>query len=188
MLKSRTAWALTMLFAFQSFQAYDAFGWFAKLMSSHGISQGTAGWMVAVLNAIGIPISILVPVVPSRWHRRLLVGLCACATTAYLGLSIAPVAGAWVWMVIAGIGLGTFPLTLTLIGLRSRVPVTTASLSAFVQSIGYVLAGSGPLLFGVLHGATEGWTWPLISMLAAVAAVLVAGWFACAPRYVDDEL
>lgn len=188
MLKSRTAWAVTMLFAFQSFQAYDAFGWFAKLMSSHGVSQGAAGWMVAVLNAIGIPISILVPVVPVRWHRRLVVGLCGCSTTAYLGLWFAPVAGAWVWMVISGIGLGMFPLTLTLIGLRSRVPATTASLSAFVQSIGYVLAGTGPLMFGVLHGATRGWAWPLVSMLVAVAGALVAGWFACAPRYVDDDL
>ena len=188
MLASRTAWALTLLFAFQSFQAYVAFGWFAKLMSSHGVSQNAAGWMMAVLSAVLIPISIVVPVVPVRWHRRLVVGLCACSTTAYLGLWFAPVSGAWVWMVISGIGLGMFPLTLTLIGLRSRVPATTASLSAFVQSIGYVLAGSGPLLFGVLHGATGGWAWPLVSMLVAVAGALVAGWFACAPRYVDDDL
>jgi CP family cyanate transporter-like MFS transporter len=84
--------------------------------------------------------------------------------------------------------MGLFPLTLTLIGLRSRIPATTASLSAFVQAIGYVLAGGGPLLFGVLHGATEDWTLPLVSMLAAVVIALVAAWFACAPRYVDDEL
>jgi CP family cyanate transporter-like MFS transporter len=188
MLGSRTAWALTIMFAFQSFQAYDAFGWFAKLMTAHGVGESAAGWMVALLSAMLIPMSILAPLTPARWHRRVVLGLCACSAAAYLGLLLAPVGGAWVWMVLAGIGLGLFPLSLTLIGLRSRSPATTASLSAFVQAIGYVLAGSGPLLFGVLHGATAAWTLPLVSMLVAVAIALTAAWFACAPRYVDDEL
>jgi CP family cyanate transporter-like MFS transporter len=188
MLRSRTAWAVTLMFAFQSFQAYVAFGWFAKLMSSHGVGKSAAGWMVAVLSLMLIPSSIIVPLTPMRWHRRLVLGLCGCSAVAYLGLSLAPVAGAWVWMVLAGIGTGMFPLALTLIGLRSRAPTTTASLSAFVQSIGYVLAGSGPLLFGVLHGATGHWTLPLVSMLVAIALTLCAAWFACAPRCVDDEL
>jgi CP family cyanate transporter-like MFS transporter len=188
MLRSRTAWAVTIMFAFQSFQAYDAFGWFAKLMTAHGVRESAAGWMVAVLSAMLIPMSILAPLAPARWHRRVVLGLCGCSTAAYLGLWLAPVSGAWAWMVLAGIGMGLFPLTLTLIGLRSRVPATTASLSAFVQAIGYVLAGSGPLLFGILHGATGAWTLPLVSMLAAVAIALIAAWFACAPRYVDDEL
>jgi CP family cyanate transporter-like MFS transporter len=176
------------MFAFQSFQAYDAFGWFAKLMTAHGVGESEAGWMVAVLSAMLIPMSIAAPLTPARWHRQVVLGLCGCSTAAYLGLWLAPVGGAWVWMVLAGIGMGLFPLTLTLIGLRSRVPATTASLSAFVQAIGYVLAGSGPLLFGILHGATGTWTLPVVSMLAAVAIALVAAWFACAPRYVDDEL
>jgi CP family cyanate transporter-like MFS transporter len=188
MLGSRTAWALTIMFAFQSFQAYDAFGWFAKLMTAHGVGESAAGWMVAVLSAMLIPMSIVAPLTPARWHRRVVLGLGGCSIAAYLGLWLAPVGGAWLWMVLAGSGLGLFPLTLTLIGLRSRTPATTASLSAFVQAIGYVLAGSGPLLFGVLHGATGAWTLPLVSMLAAVAIALAAGWFACAPRYVDDEL
>jgi MFS transporter, CP family, cyanate transporter len=188
MLGSRTAWAVTIMFAFQSFQAYDAFGWFAKLMTAHGVGESAAGWMVAVLSAMLIPMSIVAPLAPARWHRRVVLGLCGCSTVAYLGLWLAPVGGAWLWMVLAGIGMGLFPLTLTLIGLRSQVPATTASLSAFVQAIGYVLAGSGPLLFGILHGATGDWTLPLMSMLAAVAIALVAAWFACAPRYVDDEL
>ena len=54
-------------------------------------------------------------------------------------------------------GSGQFPLALTKIGLRSREAETTAALSAFVQSIGYIVAGSGPLLFGVLNDVTGGW-------------------------------
>lgn len=185
---SRVAWAVTILFAFQSFQAYIAFGWFAKLMSSHGVGEATAGWMVAVLSAMTIPASIATPLVPQRWHRQLFGALGACNVAAYLGLWLAPVGGAWAWMVLAGIGLGMFPLVLTLIGLRSRVAETTASLSAFAQSIGYVISGSGPLLFGVLHDTTGGWGLPIMLLFVSLGIALFAAWFAAAPRYVDDDL
>jgi CP family cyanate transporter-like MFS transporter len=188
MLGSRTAWALTIMFASQSFQAYDMVGWFAKLMSSHGVDAGTAGAMVAVLGAVLIPVSLAVPLVPPRRHRTLAFGLGACSIVAYLGLWLAPVEGAWAWMVLAGTGGGMFPLVLTMIGLRSRVTATTASLSAFVQSIGYILAGSGPLLFGILHGATGSWDASLVSMMVALALSVAAAWSASTPRYVDDEL
>jgi MFS transporter, CP family, cyanate transporter len=81
-----------------------------------------------------------------------------------------------------------FPLSLTMIGLRARTSETTAALSAFVQAIGYVVAGAGPLLFGVLYGATNAWTLPLAALFVALAVAFGAGWLACRPSYVDDEL
>ena len=48
----------------------------------------------------------------------------------------APRGGAWVWAVLVGIGTTTFPLILTLIGLRARTPEGTAALSGFAQSVG----------------------------------------------------
>ena len=81
-----------------------------------------------------------------------------------------------------GIGSGMFPLALTMIGMRSADPATVASLSAFVQSIGYVIAGLGPLLFGVLHGATGSWTLPLALLWISLGFALACGWWAAAPR------
>ncbi|MGH8962616.1 MAG: CynX/NimT family MFS transporter [Jatrophihabitantaceae bacterium] len=188
LLRSPTAWALTIFFAFQSFQAYIAFGWFAKFLHEHGISHGTAGWMVALLAALSIPVSMVVPRVAPGRHRAVIVALTACYLVAYLGLALAPVGGAWLWMVLSGIGSGMFPVALTMIGLRTRTAETTAALSAFVQAIGYIVAGTGPLLFGVLYGATRSWTLPLALLFIALAIALVAGWFAAAQRYVDDEL
>ena len=188
LLRSRTAWLLTLLFAFQSFQAYIAFGWFAKLLKAHGISSGTAGAMVAVLAAMSIPISTIVPNVSPRHHRTVVMALSACYLVAYVGLAVAPAGGAWAWMVLTGIGSGTFPLVLTMIGLHARTAETTAALSAFVQAIGYIVAGSGPLLFGVLYGATNHWGWPLVLLFAALAVSIVSGWLVSRPSYVDDEL
>lgn len=184
---SRIAWMVTLFFAFQSVQAYIAFGWFERFLSAHSISASTAGWMVALLSAMGIPMSMIAPVVPIRHHRPLVVVLGGCFATAYAGLLFDP-AGAWIWMVLAGIGGGMFPLSLTLIGYRTRSAEMTASLSAFAQSIGYVIAACGPLLFGVLHGATGGWAAPFGVLWAAVILATVTGWMASTPRTVDDDL
>ena len=185
---SRTAWSLTAFFGFQSMQAYIAFGWFAKFLHAQGIAPHTAGWMVAVYSAVSIPVSMIVPTFASTRPRAMLTLLCACSLVGYAGMATAPNGGAWVWMVLVGIGAGTFPFALVMIGLRSRHAESTAALSSFVQSIGYVISGLGPLLFGVLYGWTRQWALPLALLFAALALTYLAGWAATRERFVDDEL
>jgi MFS transporter, CP family, cyanate transporter len=185
---SRTAWILTAFFGMQSMQAYITFGWFERFLHAHGLSASTAGWLVALLSALGIPTSMVAPNVPQRYHRLMIHVLALCFAGAYIGLGVAPVGGAWVWMVLSGIGNGMFPVALTMIGLRSRAPETTGALSAFVQAIGYIVAGAGPLLFGVLYGATGSWVLPLALLWVALVLAWITGLLACTHRYVDDEL
>jgi MFS transporter, CP family, cyanate transporter len=84
--------------------------------------------------------------------------------------------------------MGTFAMVLTLLGLRARTPESTAALSTVTQGVGYVLAGVGPLLVGVLRGITGGYTGMFVLVFAGVALLLVTGWGVCRERYVDDEL
>lgn len=186
--RSRTAWALTVFFAAQSIQAYIGFGWFVRFFVDHGVSHATAGAMVAALTAVGIPVSLVAPRVPPSRQRALVMFFGGCSLIAYLGLAIAPVGGAWVWVILIGVGYGMFPVSLLLIALRSRTAPTTAALSAFVQVIGYVVAGCGPLLFGALFGATGSWALPLTVLFVALAFSVIAAWPSTADRYVDDEL
>ena len=186
--RSRTAWALTVFFAAQSMQAYIGFGWFARFLVDHGITHATAGAMLAALTAVGIPVSLVAPRVPPSRQRLLLMFFGLCSLAAYIGLAVAPVGGAWVWMVLTGIGYGMFPVSLLLIAMRTRTAAMTAALSAFVQVIGYVVAGCGPLLFGALFGATGSWALPLTVLFVALAFSVAAAWPSTANRYVDDEL
>ena len=188
LLHSRTAVVLMLFFGFQSAQAYIAFGWYARFLHEHAISSATAGAMVALYSGVSIPVSMIVPSVHQRWHRLVFVSLIICWGAAYAGFGLAPRGGAWVWMVLAGIGSGSFPLALALLGLRSRSPEVTTSLSAMAQAFGYLIAGVGPVLFGVLHGATHGWFASLTLLWIALALTLVFGWISCAPTIVDDEL
>lgn len=189
LVRSKLAWALAVLFAAQSAQAYIVFGWFAQFFRDAGVSAARAGLLAGFVSALVIPVSLVVPAlaVRLRTQRPLVLVLAGATVLGYAGMVAAPVAGAWLWMLLVGIGLGVFPLVLTMIGLRARTAATTAALSAFVQGVGYVLAGTGPLLVGVLRGVTGGWEAPFVLMFALCAVMVGAGWYAGGDRYVDDE-
>lgn len=101
---------------------------------------------------------------------------------------IAPLAAPRLWTVLLGVRIGTFAMTLTLLGLRARTPVTAAALSTVVQGWGYLIAGVGPQLAGVLRGLTGGYDGMFVLMLAGVAGLWALGWLVTRPRYVDDEI
>ena len=85
-----------------------------------------------------------------------------------------------------GLGPSTFPLSLTMINLRTRTPEGSAALSGFMQGVGYSLSCMGPLAFGLLHEYTRGWSWPMAFLAACVGVLLVGGYLACPPRYLED--
>jgi MFS transporter, CP family, cyanate transporter len=189
--RSRTAWALAIFFGTQSLQAYVAFGWFALFFQERaGVSATEAGLLVGLLAGLAIPISMVVPSMAARWpsQRPVVMALVALYVLAYAGMLVAPRTGSWLWAALVGVASGAFPLALTMIGLRSRTVAGTTSLSAFAQSIGYVLAGTGPLLVGVLHGATGGWTWPFVLLFVDLGVMAASGWCIARPRYVEDDL
>ncbi len=166
--RTRLGWLMALFFGLQSLQAYAVFGWFAELYRDAGFSAYTSGLLLGVITGVSIPLSILIPWLVGRSHdQRLLMCLVmACYPIGYLGLVFAPQAGALAWAIFVGIGLTTFPLILTLIGLRARTPRGTAALSGFAQSTGYLIAAIGPFGIGVLHDHTGGWTVPLLALLA----------------------
>ena len=188
--RTRLGWAMAAFFGLQSLQAYSIFGWFAQVYRDAGFSATTAGVLLGVITAVSIPLSFLVPSLAGRRNDQtwLLVALIACYPVGYLGLIFAPVAGAWVWAVAVGAGASTFPLILTLIGLRARTGEGTAALSGFTQSVGYLLSAVGPLAVGYLYDRTGGWTVPLWVLLALVVPQLVAGLAVARPTYIEDHL
>jgi CP family cyanate transporter-like MFS transporter len=188
--RTRLGWAMAAFFGLQSLQAYSIFGWFAQVYRDAGFSATTAGLLLGVITAMSIPLSLLIPSFASRLHDQtwLILGLLACYPVGYLGLILAPVAGAWLWAVLVGTAASVFPLLLTLIGLRSRTPEGTAALSGFTQSVGYLFSAIGPLGMGVLYDLTGGWTVPLSVLLALVVGQLTAGLMVARPSYVEDQI
>jgi cyanate transporter len=190
LVRSRTALALTAFFGMQAMQAYVIVGWSAQYLRDAGLSAATAGLLLGLNTLIGIPVSMIVPTltVRPRLQWPMLLVFTGCYTAGWIGLWIAPTAAPWLWMSLLGLGLGTFAMVLTLIPLRARTAETTAALATVTQGCGYLLAAAGPLLVGVLRGATGGYTGMFVLALAGVVVLTVLGRVATRPRYVDDEL
>jgi CP family cyanate transporter-like MFS transporter len=144
--------------------------------------------LVAFYAALSIPAAAIAPWLAARAERRTVLAFCTCYLVGYIGLAAKPVAASWLWMLLIGIGSGLFPVALTMIGLHTRHVTVTATVSAFVQSIGYVFAGTGPVLVGWLVGRGEGWTGPFVCLFAALAVTLVSGLVATRSRSVDSEI
>ncbi|WP_232797252.1 MFS transporter [Blastococcus atacamensis] len=189
-LRSRLTLALTAFFGLQAMQAYVIVGWSAQYLRDTGLSAATAGLLLGVNSIVAIPVNAIVPVltVRPRWQWPLLCFFMCCYLAGWIGLWTAPLAAPWLWMVLLGLGLGTFAMVLALLGLRARTPVTTAALSTVTQGWGYLVAGAGPLLVGVLRGATGGYDGMFVLVLAGVAALWSLGWLVTRNRYVDDEI
>ena len=92
------------------------------------------------------------------------------------------------WAVLVGVGTTTFPLILTLIGLRAHTSAGTAALSGFTQSTGYLIAGIGPFAVGRAARRAGGWTVPLIVLLVLLVPQLFVGLAVARPAYIEDEL
>ncbi|MEV6152280.1 MFS transporter [Nonomuraea sp. NPDC052129] len=189
LVRSKLAWMVAIYFGTQSMIAYIMFGWLATILTDGGYTTGQAGLLLGVFTALSIPVSILVPVLASRFRdqRPVVVGLVACYSIGFAGLWLAPISTAAVWVTFVAIGMGSFPLALMMLALRTRTPETTAALSAFGQSAGYLIAGAGPLLVGVLHQMTGGWTLPYALMFAVLVVQLLTGLYAGRNRYLEDE-
>ena len=184
------AWALTVGFTVSGVLAYTSFAWLPTiLVDTAGVTPAVAGALLSLFAAMGLPSSLLVPILVVRYNAtRALFGFAVVAGLAGIaGLLFAPEAATWLWVVLFGLAPLLFPLTLVLLGLRVRTHEAAVALSSFVQSVGYAIVALFPFGIGLLHGATDSWTWPLIILAAVVAAAIPAGVVAARPHTVEDD-
>lgn len=187
---SRTARMMAAFFGLQSTSAYVTMGWVPQIYRDSGISADKAGLMLAVTMALGVPLSFVLPPLAARMRTQgpIAVVLGAFQLAGFAGLWLAPAAAPWVWALLLGIANCSFPLVLTMIGMRARTGAGVVRLSAFAQSTGYLLAIPGPILVGALNEATGGWGPPLAMMAALAVPQAVCGMLAGRNRYIEDEL
>lgn len=188
---SSIAWAIALVFAMSSLNAYAFFAWLPQLLiDTAGVSAAHAGTLLAVYAGMGIPCAVVIPILTARMKN---VGLLVYVGVALfiagdLGLLLAPATLTWLWVVLAGLGPLFFPLALVLINLRTRTHAGSVALSGFVQSVGYTIGAFGPLLFGLLHAVSGGWTWPMLFLLGTACAMPVAAAVLARPHMLEDDL
>jgi CP family cyanate transporter-like MFS transporter len=187
--RSPTAWGLAITFAMNSLGSYVLFGWLPQILQDAGLPAGAGGRWLAVFAILGLPGALLAPVLTARMRNPypLVVGFVSLWALGYLGLWLSPAHGTAAWCILAGVGNGSFPVLLALIGLRSASPAVAVALSGMVQGVGYTIAGIGPIGVGLIYDATGGWDAVFVVLLALLGVQLAAAWWACRPGLVGER-
>lgn len=188
--RSPTAWALAVFLGLQATSAYGTMGFLPKIYQDAGVSAGESGVLLALVMAISVPASFVLPnLAVRRGDQRIFVlvlGLCGIG--GYLGLMFAAGSAAWLWACLVGLSMCAFPLALTMLGLRARTPAGVGRLSAFAQSLGYLISVPGPILIGRLYQSTGSWYLPLGFLALILVPQIIIGLRAAQPRFIEDEL
>lgn len=170
--RSRLAWAVTLFMGLQSFAFYVVVSWLPTILTSHGTGRSAAGWELFVFQVVALVSVFSTPTLIRRLpdQRWLTATWSALTALSFAGLLVAPSA-ALLWVVLGGLASGaSLVLALSFFGLRTTDSAQAAALSGMAQSVGYLLAATGPVLIGVVHDSVGGWRLPL-SLLTAVAIV-----------------
>jgi CP family cyanate transporter-like MFS transporter len=184
LLRDFRARQITLFFGLQSALYYSLLSWLPTIYRDHGSSPVAAGAVLAVLSAVGIAGNFAAPLLAQRTGNAQAV-VVVCSVLILIGLAgvlFAPTALPLVWATLLGIGTGgTFSLTLLLMASRAHDEVIARRLSSMAQGIGYMISALGPLVAGLLHSISGGWTLAILAMIAICLAQLGAGLAAARP-------
>ncbi len=175
---SKLAWQVMLVFGFQSMNAYATRTWLPTIMVTKGFTIQSAGATVAVAGLVGALLAIGVPHVAQRSvDQRLTIWIVSLmAASAYIGIEYGSHGWVIFWVFISNMAQWLiYPLALLLIIMRSPTPDQGQSLSAMVQTFGYVLGAAAPLITGALFDMTGTWKMSLFVLCAVSIGQALAG-------------
>lgn len=154
------AWNVALFLGLQSIAFYVILAWLPDILISKGFSSSEGGWYLSLSQVTGVLGSVLVPVIAAKKddQRKYISALILVEAISLIGLWLGTNATVFLW--VSGIGFslgGSFGLALLFIVLRSSDSETATELSGMSQSIGYLLAATGPILIGAVFDITGDW-------------------------------
>lgn len=168
---------LVITFSGQSIAYYTTTTWLPSyLADTIGLDASSAGGTAslfqisAIVGAFGVP---LLAVKAKPWMPVAIVA--ALWLSLPIGLLLAPGSYA-LWAITGGIAQGGgFTAIFSIIARSAGSDRETASASARVQGGGYLAATLAPPFAGWLNATTQGWTAPILLILAATLAFTITG-------------
>lgn len=177
--KSKLAWHVAVFMGVQSLSFYILITWLPEILIDRGMGSEKAGWYLAMMQAVGVAGTLLVPAWSSKQRRQQLpiAGIVILEIISLGGLMIPSLTYVAVWISILGFCMGaSFGMALLFIVLRSRDSTAANELSGMSQSVGYSFAAFGPVLFGALYDFSKSWYIPLGFLFLVSFVKLYSGW------------
>lgn len=165
--KKPSTWFVTLFMGLQSAAFYTFSNWLPSIATSAGFSATDASVQLFIFQALGIIAGLIIPYFMYVKNNQITAGLLASAPLliASTGWLLAP-QFSLLWSIFGGMGQGaSLVVALTLIALRGTTPAETIALSGVAQSFGYLLAATGPFVFGALVEISGGYESALLFMI-----------------------
>lgn len=151
------AWLFLLFFGLQSAAFFSIVIWLAPIAVSKGMTIVQAGTLVSLMTAVQIVLNIAIPLMMEKYPGRrmwllfiLSIGLVAIGLFFTGNIPLL-----WVGALLMGLPLGgMFPIALVLPLDETKNAAETNSWTAMMQTGGYIIGGTLPLLIGVLYDRT----------------------------------
>lgn len=173
---NRRAWLLAIFFGLGTASYTCVLAWLAPYYVEQGWSEQNAGLLLGFLTAMEVVSGLITPAIANRSQDRRLV-LCVLLLliiAGFCGLILSPQHLSLLWPCLLGLGIGgLFPMSLIVSLDHLENPRRAGGLTAFVQGIGYLIAGLSPLLAGMIRDHLGSFEWAWWSLTAVMALMLL---------------
>lgn len=175
--RTPVGWLLALAFAGQATSYYALTAWLPTLLADEiGLRADAAGAASSVFQISAIAGALGVPLLALRLPAWGAIGVVAAL---WVSLPVLLLAAPHLYLLGSVLGGtaqgGGFAALFTVVVHVASSDREGAHLSAFVQTVGYVVAATGPTVLGVLHDATDDWTAPLLVVLGTTLTFTVMG-------------
>ena len=170
------AWLLAIFFGLGTASYTCVLAWLAPYYVEKGWSEQNAGLLLGFLTAMEVLSGLLTPAIAnrSRDRRLVLVVLLVLIMAGFCGLIVCPRHLSLLWPCLLGLGIGgLFPMSLIMSLDHLDNPQRAGGLTAFVQGIGYLIAGLSPLIAGMIRDQLGSFEWAWWSLTGVMALMML---------------
>jgi CP family cyanate transporter-like MFS transporter len=170
------AWLLAIFFGLGTASYTCVLAWLAPYYVEKGWSEQSAGLLLGFLTAMEVISGLLTPAIAnrSRDKRLVLVVLLGLIMAGFCGLILSPQHLSLLWPCLLGLGIGgLFPMSLIVSLDHLDNPQRAGGLTAFVQGIGYLIAGVSPLIAGMIRDQLGSFEWAWWSLTAVMLLMVL---------------
>jgi CP family cyanate transporter-like MFS transporter len=170
------AWLLALFFGLGTASYTCVLAWLAPYYVEKGWSEQNAGLLLGFLTAMEVISGLVVPAIANRRRDRrgVLMVLLGLIIAGFCGLILSPQHLSLLWPCLLGLGIGgLFPMSLIVSLDHLDNPQRAGGLTAYVQGIGYLIAGLSPLMAGMIRDQLGSFEWAWWSLTAVMVVMLL---------------